>query len=117
MASSPPSAGFTPVNEMIASHTLASSIMSSHNHLSNENGILDNEEMSRLQRFVSNPEAEREPILRETGLGNVVWEQGGRFEGSLVGFIALRYGSAQGDVFTGEEMGGLGEWFGRGRRS
>ncbi|KAK4903573.1 hypothetical protein LTR49_026808 [Elasticomyces elasticus] len=94
------------VPEMMANHTLAENIIK-HHHSDFGNEILDGQEMSRLRRFVQNPQQERSSILSELNMSET---QGtGKYQGSLVGYVALKHG--HGDVITEDEIQKLKTWF------
>jgi hypothetical protein len=94
------------VPEMFANHTFAENIIK-HHHSDAGNEILDDQEMSRLQRFVQDPQQERSTILTELSIRDEQDVRG--FEGSLVGYIALKYG--HGDVLAEDEIERLKTWF------
>ena len=92
--------------DMFANHTLAENIIK-HHHPEDGNEILDEQELSRLQRFVQNPQEERGRLLKELNMSDT--QDAREYHGSLVGYIVLKHG--RGDVVTADEIQTLKEWF------
>lgn len=110
MTSTPPTAPNTTaennndVGSMIATHTLATSIMTRHG---TSDPVLDAHELTMLKEFCNDP-SQKDAILAKYGMMDpgLGWEK----KGSLVGFLIARHETSTPGL-TGAEVQALREWF------
>ena len=93
-----------PMKELLTNHALADAVIQYHDGPS-QNQILDDTELTKLGRFVSDTN-ERESILEEEGLDPKDIDG---YKGSLASYIILKHG--HGDIFNQDEIEKLKHWF------
>jgi hypothetical protein len=99
---------------MIRTHTLADEIINRHSHYGTGNGsILDDNELSLLKRFVTDPSS-KDALLREREMVDEPGERPGTRavakSGSLVGYVIARHGTED-PVLEEGEIERLRGWF------
>jgi hypothetical protein len=83
------------------------------------NGVMDDESLDRLERFIMNPTMDNKNImLNELDMvpqaGDKEPGERASAKGDLVGYIIALYGTER--SLTDEEIGKLQKWFERGRK-